>query len=374
MSDLLVVVGARPNFMKAASVLAAARAAGVTCTLVHTGQHYDPELSKVFFDELGLDEPDISLGVGSASHAEQTARIMIEFERELLRVRPSIVVVVGDVNSTLACALVAIKERYPVAHVEAGLRCFDPWMPEEVNRRLTDHLSTYLFTTSRDASWNLERENIPEERVHFVGNTMIDTLLRFSDIARSRNAPARFGVEGRPYATLTLHRPDNVDEIESLARVFEAIVVLSRCAPVVFPMHPRTRRRLAGTTLERSLRAEPGVILSEPLGYLDFIGLLAESAIVLTDSGGVQEETTVLGIPCLTLRDSTERPVTVTSGTNLVVGTDSELIVEEALKVLESERSEAQIPEFWDGGAGERIVGILRSELEAGLPTAVDAR
>jgi len=248
-SDLLIVVGARPNFMKAASVLAAARAAGVTCTLVHTGQHYDPELSKVFFDELGLDEPDISLGVGSASHAEQTARIMIEFERELLRVRPSIVVVVGDVNSTLACALVAIKERYPVAHVEAGLRCFDPWMPEEVNRRLTDHLSTYLFTTSRDASWNLERENIPEERVHFVGNTMIDTLLRFSDIARSRRAPARFGVEGRPYATLTLHRPDNVDEIESLARVFEAIVVLSRCAPVVFPMHPRTRRRLAGTTL-----------------------------------------------------------------------------------------------------------------------------
>jgi len=373
-SDLLIVVGARPNFMKAASVLAAARAAGVTCTLVHTGQHYDPELSKVFFDELGLDEPDISLGVGSASHAEQTARIMIEFERELLRVRPSIVVVVGDVNSTLACALVAIKERYPVAHVEAGLRCFDPWMPEEVNRRLTDHLSTYLFTTSRDANWNLGRENIPEERVHFVGNTMIDTLLRFSDIARSRNAPARFGVEGRPYATLTLHRPDNVDEIESLARVFEAIVVLSRCAPVVFPMHPRTRRRLAGTTLERSLRAEPGVILSEPLGYLDFIGLLAESAIVLTDSGGVQEETTVLGIPCLTLRDSTERPVTVTSGTNLVVGTDSELIVEEALKVLESERSEAQIPELWDGGAGERIVGILRSELEAGLPTAVDAR
>ena len=374
MSDLLIVVGARPNFMKAASVLAAARAAGVTCTLVHTGQHYDPELSKVFFDELGLDEPDISLGVGSASHAEQTARIMIEFERELLRVRPSIVVVVGDVNSTLACALVAIKERYPVAHVEAGLRCFDPWMPEEVNRRLTDHLSTYLFTTSRDANWNLGRENIPEERVHFVGNTMIDTLLRFSDIARSRNAPARFGVEGRPYATLTLHRPDNVDEIESLARVFEAIVVLSRCAPVVFPMHPRTRRRLAGTTLERSLRAEPGVILSEPLGYLDFIGLLAESAIVLTDSGGVQEETTVLGIPCLTLRDSTERPVTVTSGTNLVVGTDSELIVEEALKVLEGERSEAQIPELWDGGAGERIVGILRSELEAGLPTAVDAR
>jgi UDP-N-acetylglucosamine 2-epimerase (non-hydrolysing) len=373
-TDLLVVVGARPNFMKATPILAAARAAGLSTSLVHTGQHYDTELSRIFFEELELDEPDVSLGVGSASHAEQTARIMLEFERELLRARPSVVVVVGDVNSTLACALVAIKERYPVAHVEAGLRCFDPWMPEEINRRLTDHLSTYLFTTSRDANWNLERENIPGERVHFVGNTMIDTLLRFREAARERGAPARLGLAGRDFCVLTLHRPDNVDELEQLARILEAIVVIGRCAPVVFPMHPRTRKRLAGTSLERRLASEPGIIVTEPLGYLDFVGLVADASLVLTDSGGIQEETTVLGVPCLTLRESTERPVTVTSGTNLVVGTDSELIVEEALKVLEGGPVEARVPELWDGRAGERIVGVLRRELDAGEPIVARAR
>lgn len=358
-SDLLVVVGARPNFMKAASLLPAARAAGLSSTLLHTGQHYDPELSHVFFDELGLDQPDVSLEVGSASHATQTARIMVEFERELERIRPGVVAVVGDVNSTLACALVAIKERYPVAHVEAGLRCYDPWMPEEINRRLTDHLSTFLFTTSRDANENLAAEGIPEERVHFVGNTMIDTLLRFRDAARERRAADRFGVAGRDYVVLTLHRPNNVDELEQLARVLDAVIVVARCAPVVFPVHPRTRNRLRGTELERRLDAEPGILLTEPLGYLDFVGLVDTSALVLTDSGGIQEETTALGVPCLTLRDNTERPITVTQGTNQLIGSDPDKILRAVKGILRGETKRGRVPDLWDGSAAQRIIAIL---------------
>ena len=305
----------------------------------------------------------MSLGVGSGSHASQTARVMTEFERELLRIRPGVVVVVGDVNSTLACALVAIKEHYPVAHVEAGLRCYDPWMPEEINRRLTDHLSTYLFTTSRDADENLLGEGIPAERIHFVGNTMIDTLLRFRAAAGERRAPARFGVDDTPYAVLTLHRPNNVDEPGQLERVLDAALELSRDHPVVFPVHPRTRQRLEGTELLRRLDAEPRFIQTEPLGYLDFVGLIEAAQVVLTDSGGIQEETTVLGVRCLTLRESTERPVTVTHGTNTVVGTDARLIVEEARKAFASSGSEERRPELWDGGAGARIVDVLRREL-----------
>ncbi len=363
MTDLLIVVGARPNFMKAASVVHAARKAGLTCTLVHTGQHYDPELSRVFFDELRLPPPDVSLGVGSGTHASQTARIMLAFEEVLFRTKPSVVVVVGDVNSTLACALVAIKERFPVAHVEAGLRCFDPWMPEEINRRLCDHLSTYLFTTSRDANENLAREGIPPERVFFTGNTMIDTLLRFREAASARDAAARFGVDGRDYCVLTLHRPKNVDEPEPLSRILGAVAIISRCAPVIFPMHPRTLARLDVLGLDGMLAGEPGIIQCGPLGYLDFVGLISDARLVLTDSGGIQEETTVLGVPCLTLRESTERPVTVASGTNRVVGNDADLIVEEALAVLEGIRRPGSIPELWDGRAGERIVDVLHAEL-----------
>ncbi len=362
-SDLLVVVGARPNFMKAASILPAARAAGMTTTLLHTGQHYDADLSRIFFEELELDAPDVSLGVGSGSHAAQTARVMVEFERELLRIRPRAVVVVGDVNSTLACALVAIKEHYPVAHVEAGLRCYDPWMPEEINRRLTDHLSTFLFTTSPDADENLAGEGIPAERIHFVGNTMIDTLLRFRGAASERGAPARFGVDGTPYAVLTLHRPNNVDEPGQLERVLDAALEVSTEHPVVFPVHPRTRQRLAGTDLLRRLDEQPAFIQTEPLGYLDFVGLIAAAQVVLTDSGGIQEETTVLGVRCLTLRESTERPVTVTHGTNTVVGTDAKLIVAEARKAFATATTEEQRPELWDGQAGARIVDVLSREL-----------
>jgi UDP-N-acetylglucosamine 2-epimerase (non-hydrolysing) len=365
-TDLLVVVGARPNFMKAASVLPAARAVGLDTVLLHTGQHYDEGLSRVFFDELELDEPEVSLGVGSGSHATQTARIMLEFERELARARPSVVLVVGDVNSTLACALVAVKERCPVAHVEAGLRCYEPWMPEEINRRLTDHVSSYLFTTSPDAAENLAAEGIADGRVHFVGNTMIDTLLRFRDATRARRAAARYGLEGRDYAVLTLHRPDNVDEQGQLGRVLDAVVSISRRTPVIFPMHPRTRKQLAGTELGRRLEAAEGVVLADPLGYLDFVGLLDGARLVLTDSGGIQEETTVLGVPCLTLRPSTERPVTVTEGTNTVVGTDVTKILAAADEILRGERGEPRRPQLWDGRAGERIAAVLADEIGAG--------
>jgi UDP-N-acetylglucosamine 2-epimerase (non-hydrolysing) len=370
MTDLLIVVGARPNFMKATSLVHAAGQRNLTCTLLHTGQHYDDDLSRVFFDELGLPVPDIYLGVGSGSHATQTARIMLGFESELLARKPAVVLVVGDVNSTLACALVAAKEHYPVGHVEAGLRSFDERMPEEINRRLCDHLSTYLFTTAREADENLRREGIADERVQFVGNTMIDTLLRFRDRARAREAPERFGLERGGYAVVTLHRPENVDEYESLSGLVEALLVVGRCMPLVFPVHPRTKERLARHGLDRALEAEPGVHVSAPVGYLDFVGLCADARLVVTDSGGVQEETTVLGVPCITVRDSTERPVTVQEGTNKVVGSSPERVVEEALTILEGPNRPIRIPELWDGRAGERIVEHLERALNGGLATA----
>jgi len=331
----------------------------LTTTLLHTGQHYDADLSKIFFEELQLNEPDVSLGVGSGSHAAQTARVMLEFERELHRIQPKVVIVVGDVNSTLACALVAVKEHFPVAHVEAGLRCYDPWMPEEVNRRLTDHISSYLFTTSTDADENLRREGIPAEKIHFVGNTMIDTLLRFRDAAGARHAPQRFGLDGRPYAVLTLHRPSNVDEANHLEGLLDVALELSRDVPVVFPIHPRTRQRLAGTELASRLEAAPSFIETDPLGYLDFVGLIDGAELVLTDSGGIQEETTVLGVRCLTLRESTERPVTVSHGTNTVVGTDPGVILDAARQALTHDARAGRSPELWDGLAGKRIVDRL---------------
>ena len=362
-SDLLIVVGARPNFMKAASVVDAARRAGLGCTLLHTGQHYDADLSRVFFDELGLPEPDISLGVGSASHTAQTARVMLAFEEALRVVGPRVVVVIGDVNSTLACALVAAKERVPVAHVEAGLRCYDPGMAEEINRRLVDHISTYLFTTSRDADLNLRRENVPEESIHLVGNTMIDTLLRFRSVAAQRRTAEAFGLRDG-HCVLTLHRPETVDDPERLHDVLAGIAPVARVAPVVFPMHPRTRARLEGTAAERLL-AGSGFVCTPPLGYLDFVSLVDEARLVLTDSGGIQEETTVLGVPCLTLRPSTVRPITVTDGTNRVVGTDPTAIAYAAFEALEETRDGShRIPELWDGHAGERIAQHLCAALD----------
>ena len=361
MTDLLVVAGARPNFMKAAPLLEAAGRAGLSCALVHTGQHYDAELSDVFFAELGLPEPDAHLGVGSGSHAEQTARIMTAFEPELRRFDPGVVVVVGDVNSTLACSLVAAKEHYPIAHVEAGLRCHDFFMAEEINRRLCDHLSTYLFTTSRDARDNLVAEGIADERIEFVGNTMIDTLLRSAEAARSRGAAERLGLNA-PYAMLTLHRPENVDDERILTGLLEAVEEISREIPVVFPLHPRTAARIDAFGLGRLLDAE-GIEVCPSLGYLDFLGLLAGAALALTDSGGVQEEATVLGIPCVTMRESTERPVTVEQGTNVVVGTKREAVLGAARTALHGDRRPGQIPELWDGRAGERIAARLAEEI-----------
>ena len=364
MADLLIVVGARPNFMKADAVMRAAEPAGLTWCLVHTGQHYDRQLSQVFLEELELPEPDIYLGVGSGTHTEQTARIMLAFERELRRVDPRLVLVVGDVNSTLACALVAAKEHYPVAHVEAGLRCYDPGMPEEINRRLSDHVSTYLYTTSRDAEDNLARENIPPERIVFAGNTMIDTLLRLREKARARRISAELGLEPGGYAVATFHRPENVDEPEYLGRLLEALGEIGKGLPVVFPMHPRTRARIADFGLGRFLAANDTLIVSGPLGYLGFVSLLLDARLVATDSGGVQEETTVLGIPCFTVRDRTERPVTVTSGSNTVVGRDPERLVREIEAAVSRPTPPARLPERWDGKAGERIVRHLRANLE----------
>lgn len=362
MTDLLVVVGARPNFMKAASVVAAADRAGVSYALLHTGQHYDDTLSSVFFDELGLPQPDVFLGVGSGTHAEQTARIMIGFEPELRRIDPGVVLVVGDVNSTLACALVAAKEHYPVAHVEAGLRSFDERMPEEINRRLCDHLSRYLFTTSRDADENLAREGIPSERVVLVGNTMVDTLLRCRDAARRRQSPSRFGLEPGTYAVTTLHRAENVDDPVVLRRLVGALRRVSERTPVVFPVHPRTRERLEHEALGPQLGDR--VLTMPPLGYLDFLALVADARVVLTDSGGLQEETTVLGVPCLTLRESTERPVTVAVGSNVVVGTEPAHILRAFADVLDDRRRPGGLPELWDGSAGDRIVRHLDTRHE----------
>jgi UDP-N-acetylglucosamine 2-epimerase (non-hydrolysing) len=373
MSQLLVVVGARPNFMKAASIVEAAQRAELSCVLVHTGQHHDADLSDVFFRDLCLPEPDIHLGIGSGSHAAQTARIMLAFEDALQRVKPAVVVVVGDVNSTLACSLVAAKDGYPVAHVEAGLRCYDDSMPEEINRRLCDHLSTYLFASSRDAVENLEREGIDRRRTFFVGNTMIDTLVRFREQARERRMAAELGIEGRWYALATLHRASNVDDPVKLEQLLGALTELSQIVPVVFPLHPRTRARIEAAQLERFL-AEPHVIVVPPLGYLDFVSLMSDAAVVLSDSGGVQEETTVLGIPCLTLRDSTERPITVTSGTNRVIGSEPQRILEAAVEAINSRFAPHVLPELWDGRAGERIVERLREGLIATLPSAVAAQ
>jgi len=367
MTDLLVVVGARPNFVKAAPILTAAERAGLTFALVHTNQHYDDSLSRIFFDELGLPSPHVQLGIGSDSHARQTARIMLAFERELLRIDPQIVVVVGDVNSTLACALVAAKEHYPVAHVEAGLRSFDERMPEEINRRLCDHLSQQLFTTSADANENLEHEGIAADRVAFVGNPMIDTLARCLDAARERRVAARFGLAGGPYAVATLHRPENVDDPVVLARLTAALASVSRLLPVVLPLHPRTRERLERNGLRELAN---GVRTTTPLGYIDFLGLTADADLVLTDSGGLQEETTALGVPCLTLRESTERPITVTAGTNTVVGTDPVRIVSAAKAALEREDAADAMPPLWDGNAAERIVDGLAAALERRIELA----
>jgi UDP-N-acetylglucosamine 2-epimerase (non-hydrolysing) len=352
---ILHVVGARPNFMKIAPLMEALDTAGhAEQILVHTGQHYDDAMAGRFFRELGIRQPDIDLEVGSASHAVQTAEVMKSFEPVLLETGPDLVVVVGDVNSTVACTLVAAKLNVPVAHVEAGLRSRDRSMPEEVNRLVTDQLAELLLTPSPDADENLLAEGIARSRIHFVGNIMIDTLLRQLESARRLAVPRRHGVERGGYYLVTLHRPSNVDDADQLREIFGALRRLAAALPVLFPIHPRTRRNAESFGLLSDLG---GVRLLEPLGYQEMLGLTESARLVLTDSGGLQEETTALGVPCLTLRDSTERPVTITEGTNTLVPERTLERILDAAAVAESKRG--RVPEKWDGRTAERIVTVF---------------
>jgi UDP-N-acetylglucosamine 2-epimerase (non-hydrolysing) len=348
------VVGARPNFVKAAPVIRAVAGRGVAQRLVHTGQHYDPLLSDVFFRDLELPEPDVSLGVGSGSQGRQTAALLIALEDEFLASAPTRVVVYGDVNSTLAAALVCAKLGIPLAHVEAGLRSFDMTMPEEINRRVTDSLSDLLFVTSPEGLDNLVNEGVPRERMHFVGNPMIDTLLAHLDRFDPAAVTGRLGIDGR-YAVATVHRPANVDSPDAAARLVAALRDLAERLPVILPLHPRGRAELHAA----GLMDVPGVRVNDPLGYVDFLSLVRGAALVVTDSGGIQEETTVLGVPCLTLRPNTERPITVSHGTNrLVEPAELGAAADEALSG-ERGATSRDGPPLWDGHAGERIAAIL---------------
>ncbi len=353
------VVGARPNFMKIAPILLELQRRNSPCLLVHTGQHYDENMSQVFFDELGMPKPDVHLGVGSDTHARQTARIMEGLEDVYRRFLPDLIVVGGDVNSTVAAAMVAAKEGIPLAHVESGLRSFDRGMPEEVNRVVTDHLSDFLFTTEQSANENLVREGVPEDRIHFVGNCMVDTLLRHVKEARRREPWQNFGLEPNNYALLTLHRPSNVDDPETMQTLMTVAENIAGRLPVLFPAHPRTRLQLDRLGLNDRLS------LCEPLPYLSFLGLMSGAKLVLTDSGGIQEETTMLGVPCLTLRENTERPITVTSGTNQLVGTDAAKIFGAAQDVLAGNCKNSARPPLWDGSAAVRIVDIVEERFAA---------
>lgn len=362
MIEITCVVGARPNFMKMAPILEALRAYPVIHPfLVHTGQHYDDEMSRVFFEELGLPPPQRDLEVGSDTNARQTARIMMAFEALLVERPTRLVIVVGDVNSTMACSLVAVKLGVPVAHVEAGLRSRDRSMPEEINRLVTDAVSDLLFATSADAVDNLVAEGIDRRKIHFVGNPMIDTLTRHLRAARALGTQQRMGLPARGYALVTLHRPSNVDSPDRLARILACLDELGRRLPIVFPVHPRTRERMS----HLGFRPSEGFRLVEPLGYLDFLSLMDTARLVLTDSGGIQEETTALGVPCLTLRPNTERPITVTEGTNRILGEDPSAIVPAAAAVLRGEMPKARQPALWDGAAGTRIGKVLAEHVGA---------
>lgn len=366
MQKIVHVVGARPNFMKIAPIMRAfdrlnteSKKPMFEQILVHTGQHYSKEMSELLFEELGLPEPTINLGVGSGGHGEQTGKIMIQFEQYILEVKPQLVVVVGDVNSTVACALVAKKLHIPVVHVEAGLRSGDMGMPEEVNRVMTDAISDLMFTTEPSGNENLKKENVSDEKIKFVGNTMIDSLLSHKDKALSRPTLQDLGVKcGEDvirYAVVTLHRPSNVDEASILEGLVNVIARISEDMSIVFPVHPRTQNRLEDFGLFDRLAKLENVITCGPLGYLDFMNLTANASLILSDSGGIQEEATILRVPCLTLRHNTERPVTVTAGTNRLVGNDEQVILSAYDEIMQQDFSTMAPPQFWDGSAAERI-------------------
>lgn len=352
------VVGARPNFMKVAPIMRVMRGNGLfEPVLLHTGQHYDQKMSESFFKDLDIPEPDIYLGVGSGSHAEQTAKIMVSFEKVLKEKKPDLVLVVGDVNSTLACSITSAKLNVLVAHVEAGLRSYDRRMPEEVNRVVTDSLSDYLFTTCEDANQNLLKEGISKDKIFFVGNTMIDTLTYLLKKIEKVEYWRKFE---KPYLLLTLHRPSNVDNKDDLLKIIAVLEKLQKRVKILFSVHPRTRKNIEKMRIDKAMAKIPGLILLEPLPYLDFMSLMKNAEIVLTDSGGIQEETTFLGVPCLTLRENTERPVTIREGTNELAGIEPDKILAQTFAILDGSRKQGKIPRFWDGRASERIIKVLQ--------------
>ena len=374
---VLHCVGARPNFMKIAPIMRkmSKYPNKFNQVLVHTGQHYDKEMSQSFFNDLGLPTPDIYLGVGSGTHAEQTGRIMIEFEKWCIKEMPDLVIVVGDVNSTLACALAASKLCIPVGHVEAGLRSFDRTMPEEINRMVTDKLSDFLFTTCEEANHNLANEGIQKSKIHFIGNVMIDALLDHLKVAEKSKVIEKLGLKsnGRTgkYALITLHRPSNVDNHDTLQGILNALNKLNREIPVIFPAHPRTIKQIKELKLTKMVNYienyslnkpqydNKRIIILPPLNYIDFISLVSNATLVLTDSGGIQGETTILRIPCLTLRNNTERPITIKEGTNKLVGNEPHKILSEALTMMEKGVSQKKLPKYWDGKSAERMIKVL---------------
>ena len=359
---ILSVVGARPNFMKVVPIIRAAKKyKNITHILVHTGQHYDHVMSGSFFKDLGIPRPNINLGIGSGSHAAQTGRIMIEFEKVLLTYQPDVVLVVGDVNSTLACSIVTVKLRIPLAHVEAGLRSRDRDMPEEINRLVTDCVADILFTTSPDANLNLEKEGLPKTRIFFVGNVMIDTLFNNINRAEKSKILSKLSLYKKHYALMTLHRPSNVDSAKTLASILSAVKMIQNKIKIVFPVHPRTLKNIKHFMPKESLQSMKNLLLINPLGYHDFLKLMKNAKFVMTDSGGIQEETTALGVPCLTLRENTERPITVTHGTNILVGMNKNLLIKESLKILNGKSKKGQRPKYWDGRASLRIIQKLIS-------------
>ncbi|MFX1443328.1 MAG: non-hydrolyzing UDP-N-acetylglucosamine 2-epimerase [Promethearchaeota archaeon] len=359
---IFLVAGARPNFMKIAPLIRELNKKKIEFKLIHTGQHYDYEMSKIFFEGLGIPEPDIYLNVGSASHAIQTAKIMIEFEKVILNEIPSLVVVVGDVNSTLACSLVAKKLNIKIAHIEAGLRSFDQRMPEEINRILTDQLSDFLFITESSAEVNLKREGINQNKVFFVGNIMIDNLLINLEKAKHLNTITKYNLNTKDFALVTIHRPSNVDNVTSLKKVIRIMNYIQERMTIFFPIHPRTRKRLKEFDLEKELISS-NLILSEPIGYLEFLNLMLNSKVILTDSGGIQEEASYLKVPVLTLRENTERPITIEKGTNELVNTNFEKIKNYIEKIMTNKYKKGQNIEKWDGKTSERIINIIEKSL-----------
>lgn len=361
---IIVVAGARPNFMKIAPIMESFNnTPGVEAVLVHTGQHYDEKMSDLFFKQLGIPEPDLNLSIGSCSHAVQTAEIMKAFEPVIIEHKPDAVLVVGDVNSTIACGYVAVKMGVKLIHVEAGLRSGDRAMPEEINRILTDSISNFLFCTEKSGVENLAAEGVGDDRVFMVGNVMIDTLLKNLEKAKQSTIMTELGLEPKTFATMTMHRPSNVDNVETFTGLLDAIEVVQNDVPIIFPIHPRTKKNAEMLGLSERINSMKNLRLVDPLGYLDFLLLNANAVCVLTDSGGLQEETTVLGTPCITMRENTERPITCEVGTNQIVGVDTQKIIDAWNKVKAGEFDNREVPEKWDGKAAERITKILLEKI-----------